>query len=55
MKKIFAVSAMALSCASFASVQIGRTFDWYTAGGDSQRTGWEKSDTKFTNGLSAII
>ena len=40
--------ALCLACAGIAHAQIGRTFDWHTAGGDAQRTGWEKSDTKFT-------
>ena len=44
MKTIF----ISLACASLTFAQIGRTFDWYTAAGDNQRTGWEKSDTKFT-------
>jgi len=48
MKNILAVSLAALACATAADAQIGRTFDWYTAAGDNQRTGWEKSDTKFT-------
>ncbi len=48
MKTIIAVSALSLLCASVSPAQIGRTFDWYTAAGDNQRTGWEKSDTKFT-------
>src|ERR1700691_918992 len=48
MKTILAVSSVALAFASLAHAQIGRTFDWHTAAGDAQRTGWEKSDTKFT-------
>jgi hypothetical protein len=48
MKKILAVTAATLFCAGLSNAQIGRTFDWYTAAGDNQRTGWEKSDTKFT-------
>jgi len=28
--------------------QMGRTLDWPTYGGDVQRTGWEKSDARFT-------
>jgi outer membrane protein assembly factor BamB len=47
-KKILAVSAMALASAGLLSAQIGKTFDWYTAGGDPERTNFEKSDTKFT-------
>ena len=48
MKTILAVTLAALACAAAVDAQIGRTFDWYTAAGDNQRTGWEKSDTKFT-------
>jgi len=48
MKIFLALSATALACAGAASAQIGRTFDWHTAGGDAQRSNWEKSDTKFT-------
>jgi outer membrane protein assembly factor BamB len=42
------ILALGLTCAAFSHAQIGRTFDWHTAAGDAQRTGWEKSDTKFT-------
>ena len=48
MKTFLAVSSVALACASLANAQIGRTFDWHTAAGDALRSGWEKSDTKFT-------
>lgn len=48
MKTILAVSTVALACAGLTEAQIGRTFDWYTAAGDAQRSGWERSDTKFT-------
>ena len=37
----------ALACTSVASAQMGRTLDWSTFGGDNQRTGWEKSDSRF--------
>lgn len=47
-KTILAVTSATLLCAGLTQAQIGRTFDWYTAAGDNQRTGWEKSDTKFT-------
>ncbi len=48
-KSIWAVRGAALlltACAAHA--QLGRTLDWTTFGGDAQRTGWEKSDSKFT-------
>lgn len=48
MKSIFAVTTATLLFAGLANAQIGRTFDWYTAAGDNQRTNWEKTDTKFT-------
>jgi hypothetical protein len=48
MKTIFVAGALALVSAVLLPAQIGKTFDWYTAAGDNQRTGWEKSDTKFT-------
>ncbi len=31
-----------------AVAQIGRSLDWPTYGGDGQRTGWEKSEVRFT-------
>lgn len=31
-----------------ANAQIGRSLDWPTYGGDAQRTGWEKSEVRFT-------
>jgi hypothetical protein len=43
--KIFALGLLITSC---ASAQIGRTLDWPTFGNDAQRTGWEKSDSRFT-------
>jgi hypothetical protein len=48
MKTLCVVGIVALACAGAASAQIGRTFDWHTAGGDAQRSGLEHSDTKFT-------
>jgi PQQ-like domain len=48
MKTVCAVGIVTLACAGAASAQIGRTFDWHTAGGDAQRSGLEHSDTKFT-------
>jgi len=48
MRIYWAVGGAVLACASVATAQIGRTFDWHTAGGDAQRSNWEKSDTKFT-------
>lgn len=36
-----------LAIASTAQAQIVNTFDWPTAAGDAQRTGWESNETKF--------
>jgi hypothetical protein len=48
MKRCSALAVTLLACAGAAYAQFGRTIDWYTFAGDSQRTGWEKSDSKFT-------
>src|SRR5260370_19858755 len=45
MKKLLLI---AVGCGSAATAQIGRTLDWVSFGGDAQRTGWEKSDARFT-------
>ncbi len=47
MKK-FVLAAAVLACACVGRAQMGRTTDWWTYGGDAQRTGWEKNDQKFT-------
>src|SRR5437016_5283406 len=39
---------MALLSCAVASGQMGRTTDWWSYGGDAQRTGWEKGEQKFT-------
>ena len=41
------ILACALAAAPLVQAQIGKTFDWHTAAGDAQRSGWEHSDTKF--------
>ena len=45
MKKLSVVASL---FAGLASAQIGRTLDWPTFANDPQRTGWEKSDARFT-------
>ncbi|MDQ2898894.1 MAG: PQQ-binding-like beta-propeller repeat protein [Acidobacteriota bacterium] len=42
-----ALAAILLSCGSLANAQ-GRPLDWPNYGGDAQRTGWEKSDSRIT-------
>lgn len=37
-----------LGCACVGNAQLGRTTDWWSYGGDAQRTGWEKNEQKFT-------
>ena len=37
-----------LFAAGLLHAQMGRTLDWPTYGGDIQRSGWEKSDARFT-------
>jgi outer membrane protein assembly factor BamB len=37
-----------LGCCCAANAQLGRTSDWWSYGGDAQRTGWEKNEQKFT-------
>lgn len=39
---------LALVLTGVLNAQMGRTLDWPTYGGDAQRTGWEKSDARFT-------
>lgn len=47
MKKLLAVAWMSLACTGMAYAQ-GRPIDWPSYGGDAQRTGWEKSDSRIT-------
>lgn len=47
MKKLSAVAITFLACAATANPQ-GRPIDWPFYGGDAQRTGWEKSDSRIT-------
>jgi outer membrane protein assembly factor BamB len=47
--KIFSIVAVLVTaCAGAANAQMGRTTDWWTYGGDAQRSGWEKNEQKFT-------
>lgn len=49
MKKISAALAVTLAAsAGLSQAQMGRTLDWPTYGNDPQRSGWEKSDARFT-------
>jgi outer membrane protein assembly factor BamB len=42
------LSIILLAGVPAAHAQIGRSLDWPTYGGDGQRTGWEKSEVRFT-------
>ena len=46
-KKIFLLAAISAAAASNAHPQ-GRPLDWPFFGGDAQRTGWEKGDSRIT-------
>jgi hypothetical protein len=48
MRHSLSLTAMLLGWACLANAQMGRTSDWWSYGGDAQRTGWEKNDQKFT-------
>lgn len=48
MKTIITLAGIFIASACVASAQMGRSLDWTTFGGDPQRTGWEKADSKFT-------
>ncbi len=48
MRRVFQLAAIVLGCACAASAQLGHTTDWWTYGGDAQRTGWGKSEQRFT-------
>jgi outer membrane protein assembly factor BamB len=48
MSKFSALAVIFLGGVCVASAQMGRTTDWWSYGGDAQRTGWEKNDQKFT-------
>ncbi|MDQ6705933.1 MAG: hypothetical protein M3Z85_08200, partial [Acidobacteriota bacterium] len=47
MKNLPALIGMSLACAGMADAQ-GRPIDWPSYGGDAQRSGWEKSDSRIT-------
>ena len=47
MRNTLSLTAMLLSCACLGNAQMGRTTDWWSYGGDAQRTGWEKNEQKF--------
>ena len=47
MKKFFALAVASLVFAGLANSQ-GRPLDWPSYGGNAQRTGWEKSDSRIT-------
>ncbi len=47
--KFFVAAAfLVLTNTSALQAQMGETTDWWSYGGDAQRTGWEKTDQKFT-------
>lgn len=48
MRNCLSLALILLSCAGLGNAQMGRTTDWWSYGGDAQRTGWEKNDQKFT-------
>src|SRR5690242_16476832 len=48
MRNCLSLAVILLSCAGLGNAQMGRTTDWWSYGGDAQRTGWEKNDQKFT-------
>src|SRR5580704_6377322 len=47
MRRLSVLAVMSLVCAGMANAQ-GRPIDWPSYGGDAQRTGWEKSDSRIT-------
>jgi len=47
MTRLSAATLSLLASAGIASAQ-GRPMDWPSYGGDAQRTGWEKSDSRIT-------
>lgn len=48
MRNCLSLTVILLGCACLGNAQMGRTTDWWSYGGDAQRTGWEKNDQKFT-------
>jgi hypothetical protein len=48
MRNYLSLTVILLGCASLGHAQMGRTTDWWSYGGDAQRSGWEKNDQKFT-------
>jgi len=48
MRKLSAVALVSLAGVSLANAQLGRSIDVWTYGGDAQRTGWVKTDGRFT-------
>lgn len=47
MRKLLAIIGVSFGWACAANAQLGQTTDWWSFGGDAQRSGWEKSDQKF--------
>src|SRR6476619_7592778 len=48
-RRAAAVAALCfLASACELHAQLGQTSDWWSYAGDAQRTGWEKTDQKFT-------
>src|SRR5438874_2608506 len=47
MKIPFVLTAAFFALTFVSNAQLGQTSDWWSYGGDAQRSGWEKSDQKF--------
>ena len=47
MRSFFVLAIVSLICIRIANAQ-GQAIDWPSYGGDAQRTGWEKSDSRIT-------
>ena len=48
MRNFSVAAVILLGCCCSMNAQLGRTSDWWSYGGDAQRTGWEKNEQKFT-------
>ena len=47
MRRLIVLATVTLICTGIANAQ-GQAIDWPSYGGDAQRTGWEKSDSRIT-------
>jgi hypothetical protein len=48
MRRVVQLLAISFGCACASNAQLGRTTDWWTYGGDAQRSGWEKNEQRFS-------